>query len=99
MTKTDELDLFRAFWAQLPDGYLRDILADMDAYIERLMSADLVCGMGEVLTEKIKLQREIKGLLEEQAALKKNIAALHNHLTRCRKVADELRRSVALLSV
>jgi cell division protein FtsB len=99
MTKHDELILFRNFYSQLPDGYLRDILADMDAYVERLMSVDLTCGVREILTEKIKLQQEIKALLEEQAALERKIAALQNHLAKCRKVVDELRRSAALLSV
>lgn len=103
MTKRDELTLYRNFYAQLPDGYLRDILADMDAYIERLMSADLACGMSEILTQKIKLQQEIKHLENEQTALKKQIATLQNSLAaitaKCQKTADELRRSAELLSV
>lgn len=99
MTKRDELTLYRNFYTQLPDGYLRDILADMDAHIERLMSVDLVCGMGEVLARKLALQQEVKALLEEQTALERKIAALQNHLTKCRKIADDLRKQAALLSV
>lgn len=69
LTKAQERDLFDATLAQLPDGYIRDILTEARPIIFQLMADDIGCGLGEALDQRRELDGEVRQLQKQVAEL------------------------------
>jgi hypothetical protein len=69
LTKAQERDLFDATLAQLPDGYIRDMLTEARPIIFGLMALDIGCGLGEALDQRRELAAEIAQLQTRAAEL------------------------------
>lgn len=101
LTKADELELYTKTVASLPDGYIRDILTDLQPCVERAVSNDLcqldwrfweTCAV-EAQEQCKTIRLEAKDLLDQFNAKKREVDRLQRELSELRSQA----RTVAQL--
>jgi hypothetical protein len=91
-TKTDELATYRQFVEALPDGYLRDLLADSLPSIEQAVRSDIAGPW--VLTDLLRAAAEARAKL---ADLQAKIATARQELDRIVRQHDAARAKLAEL--
>ncbi len=108
-TKAQEIEMCRDWVAHLPrNSYLADIMADVPAEVEQMISSDLGFGIGRELRNRQEQGREILANLrsevrEEEAKLREaknelssieqRARAMHAIVDKIRKEAQEIARS------
>ena len=97
LSKSEEIELFSGIVATLPDGYVRDILTDLEPQIESAIRSDFGCitadlqrDVAELRTERETLQNDIKRLREQSESM----LASFNRAQRTIRDAETLQRSL-----
>lgn len=100
MSKSEELLALRALVAQLPDGYVRDILTEAEPFIEDAMRSDLAGHqpVSGLLDSKRELVKEIAECQRALADLTREIAEKNREVNRLDARMQEAKTEVRVLA-